>query len=78
MTTLDDIKNFATDLSSWAHVATVGADGEPDVTPVHPCWEGDRLWIMCGTASVKPRNVAENPKVALHWQVTEVGDDVGV
>ncbi len=78
MTTLEDIKTFATDLSPWAHLATVGADGEPDVTPVHPCWEGDVLWIMCGADSVKARNVADNPRVALHWQVTEVGDGVEV
>ena len=74
--TLDDIKAFATDLSPWAHIATVGADGEPDVVPVHPCWEGDTLWTMMGTTSVKAKNVADNPKVALHWQVTENGDGV--
>ena len=78
MTTLDDIRSFATALSPWAHLATVGADGEPDVVPVHPCWEGDTLWILCATNSVKARNVAHNPKVALHWQVTEVGDGVEV
>lgn len=78
MTTLDDIKSFAAHLSPWAHLATVGADDEPDVTPVHPCWDGDVLWIMCGTSSVKARNVADNPRVALHWQVTEVGDGVEV
>ncbi len=78
MTTLDDIRTFAADLSPWAHLATVGADGEPDVVPVHPCWEGDVLWIMCGTDSVKARNVADNPRVALHWQVSEVGDGVEV
>ena len=76
MTTLDDIKVFAAGLSPWAHLATVGDDGEPDVVPVHPCWEGDVLWTMCGADSVKARNVAANPKVALHWQVTEVGDGV--
>jgi general stress protein 26 len=76
MTTLDDIKAFAAGLSPWAHLATVGDDGEPDVVPVHPCWEGDVLWTMCGADSVKARNVAANPKVALHWQVTEVGDGV--
>lgn len=74
--TLDDVKAFATDLSPWAHIATVGADGEPDVVPVHPCWEGDILWTMMGTTSVKAKNVADNPKVALHWQVTENGDGV--
>ena len=73
---LDEVKEFASGLSPWAHLATVGADGRPDVVPVHPCWEGDTLWAMLGTGSVKARNVAANPNVALHWQVTEVGDGV--
>ena len=57
-------------------MATIGADGAPDVVPVHPCWEGDTLWMMVGRTSVKARNLATNPNVALHWQVTEVGDGV--
>ena len=86
-TTLDEVKAFASKLSPWAHFATVGADGEPDVVPVHPCWgpklgssgtDGDVLWTMLGATSVKARNVTANPKVALHWQVTEVGDGVEV
>ncbi len=76
--TLDDVKAFATGLSPWAHIATVGADGEPDVVPVHPCWEAGTLWTMLGTTSVKARNIADNDKVALHWQVTENGDGVEV
>lgn len=76
--TLDDVKAFASQLSPWAHIATVGADGEPDVVPVHPCWEDDTLWTMVGTTSVKAKNVADNSKVALHWQVTENGDGVEV
>ena len=76
MTTLDDVKQFSAKLSPWAHIATVGADGAPDVVPVHPCWEGDVLWTMMGLTSTKARNVAANPNVALHWQVTEVGDGV--
>ncbi len=31
---------------------------------------------MLGTSSVKAGNVEANPNVALHWRVTEVGDDV--
>jgi general stress protein 26 len=73
---LNEIKEFAQGLSMWAHVATIGADNAPDVTPVHPCWEGDTCWFMCGVDSVKARNVASNANVALHWQVTEVGDGV--
>ncbi|MFT6764794.1 MAG: general stress protein 26, partial [Candidatus Aldehydirespiratoraceae bacterium] len=76
--TLDDVKAFATQLSPWAHLATVGADGEPDVVPVHPCWDGETLWTMVGVDSVKARNVADNNKVAFHWQVTENGDGVEV
>ncbi len=77
-TDLDQVQAFATALSPWAHLATVGADGAPDVVPVHPCWEGDTIWMMVGLGSVKARNVAANPNVALHWQVTEVGDGVEI
>jgi general stress protein 26 len=73
---LNEIKAKASALSPWAHFASVGADGKPDVVPVHPCWEGDVLWTMCGTTSVKARNIAANPNVALHWQVTEKGDGI--
>lgn len=78
MTTLDDIRTTASALSPWAHLATVGADGAPDVVPVHPCWEGDVLWVMVGRESTKARNVRANRNVALHWQVTEAGDGVEV
>ena len=83
---LDDVKERAKALSPWAHLATVGADGCPDVSPVHPCWgpataadeHNDVLWIMCGLTSVKARNIGANPQVALHWQVTAEGDGVAV
>jgi general stress protein 26 len=76
--TLDEVKTFVSGLSPWAHIATVGADGEPDVVPVHPCWDGGTLWTMLGIDSVKARNVADNAKVALHWQVSANGDGVEV
>lgn len=75
---LDDIKTFATGLSPWAHLASVGADGKPDVVPVHPCWEGDICWVMIGSDSVKARNVVAHPDVAMHWQVDAVGDGVEI
>ncbi len=77
-TTLDEIKTFAAELSPLAHLATVGPHGTPDVVPVHPVWEGDVLWAMAGARSVKARNIAANPAVALHWQVSEKGDGVAV
>ena len=75
---LDAVKSAAAACSMWAHIATVGSDGAPDVVPVHPCWEGDTVWIMCGIDSVKARNIAHNAQVALHWQVDESGDGVEV
>lgn len=77
-TDLETVIAFAGQLSPWAHLATVGADNKPDVVPVHPCWEGSTCWIMVGASSVKARNVASNPDVAMHWQVSEVGDGVEV
>lgn len=74
----EQIKTDATALSSWAHVATIGADGKPDVVPVHPAWEGDTLWFMTFADSVKARNLGANDDIAMHWQVTEAGDGVEV
>ncbi|MBA3414333.1 MAG: pyridoxamine 5'-phosphate oxidase family protein [Chloroflexia bacterium] len=75
---LERVKTESTRLSPWCHVAMVGSDGDPDVAPVHPAWEGDLLWFMTGAASVKARNIAHHPNVAMHWQVTEAGDGVEI
>ncbi len=75
---LERIKTETARLSPWAHVATVGADGEPDVVPVHPAWEGDTIWFMAGASSVKAKNLAHQANVAMHWQVTEAGDGIEV
>ncbi len=75
---LERVKREAARLSPGTHVATVGPDGDPDVAPVHPAWEGDTIWFMAGATSVKVRNIAHHPNVALHWQVTEAGDGVEV
>src|SRR5262245_30003260 len=71
---LNEIKAEGQRLSPWPHLATVGADGKPDVVPVQPSWEGDTLWVMAFEDSVKCRNIAHQPEVALHWQVPESGD----
>jgi general stress protein 26 len=75
---LERVKSIAARLSPWAHLATVGRDGDPDVVPIHPAWEGDVLWFMTGAKSVKVRNIAAHPNVAMHWQVTEAGDGLEV
>jgi general stress protein 26 len=75
---LEQVKAYGTQLSPWAHLASVGRDGEPDVVPVHPCWEGDVVWVMCGADSVKVKNLAAETRVALHWQVDASGDGLEV
>jgi general stress protein 26 len=75
---LERVKILSAQLSPWGHLATVGRDGDPDVVPIYPAWEGDRLWFMTGAKSVKVRNIAHHPNVALHWQVTEAGDGLEV
>jgi len=74
----DDVRAQAARLSPWCHVATVRPDGSPHVVPVHPAFEGRTIWAMVGVGSVKARNVAVNPDVMLHWQVTEAGDNLMV
>jgi len=71
---LEEFKAISAKLSPWAHLASIGSDNKPDVVPVHPCWEGDLCWVMTDRTSVKARNVAGNANIAMHWQVTEVGD----
>lgn len=75
---LDEVQQRGRALSPWAHMATVGADGKPDVTPVHPCWERETLWLLAWTESVKVKNIAANPNVALHWQVGETFEGLEV
>lgn len=67
---LSEIIEKSKQMGEWAHVATVSAGGTPYVTPVHPCWEGEVLWTMVGVDSVKAKNVAANPTVSVHWQVS--------
>lgn len=75
---LDELQAETTRLSTWAHLATVGADNKPDVVPVWPAWQDGVLWMSTAVKSVKVRNIAHNPNVALHWQVDESGDGVEI
>ena len=39
---LEQVKAEGARLSPWAHLATVGADGQPDVVPIHPAGRATR------------------------------------
>lgn len=50
---------------NFAHVATIMSDGSPHSAPVWIGRDGDRLIICTDEASVKARNTARDPRVAI-------------
>src|SRR3990172_5442372 len=50
---------------AFAHLATVGADGPPQVTPVWCDFDGTHVRINTARGRVKDRNLQANPRVAL-------------
>ena len=53
---------------AFAHLATVGADGAPQVTPVWIDFDGTHVRFNTAKGRVKVRNLARNPRVALSIQ----------
>ena len=53
------------DKQTFARLATLMPDGSPQVTPVWVDYEGDRIVVNSAEGRVKPRNVREDPRVAL-------------
>lgn len=48
-----------------AHIATIGPEGEPQVTPVWVTLDGDDLIINTALGRAKARNIATDPRVAV-------------
>ena len=53
------------DKNAFCHVATVGADGTPQVTPVWCEFDGTHVVFNTARGRVKDKNLARNPRVAL-------------
>jgi PPOX class probable F420-dependent enzyme len=53
---------------AFAHVATVDADGEPQVTPVWVDYDGTHILINSARGRKKDRNLRERPQVAVSIQ----------
>ena len=53
-------------------VCTTRPDGRPHAMPVWGVWIDDTLWFSTGDGSVKARNLAADPRLAVHL---ESGDD---
>ena len=49
----------------FANLATVGADGTPQVTPVWCDFDGAHVRINTARGRVKEKNLARNPRVAM-------------
>jgi PPOX class probable F420-dependent enzyme len=50
---------------TFAHLATLMPNGSPQVTPVWVDYEGDRIVINTAEGRAKPRNMRNDPRVAL-------------
>ena len=50
---------------SLAHVATIGPDGAPQVTPVWFDWDGARLLLAFAPDRQKMRNLRRDPRLAV-------------
>jgi PPOX class probable F420-dependent enzyme len=53
---------------TFAHLATVGLDGSPQVTPVWIDYDGTYVRFNSAKGRVKVRNLERNPRVALAIQ----------
>lgn len=64
MTLSDDARRLL-DGANFAHLSTLQPDGAPKVEPVWVGREGDRVLVTTDAGSLKARNLAEDPRVAL-------------
>ncbi len=56
----------------WCALATQSKSG-PRVRMVHPTWEGETLWFATGTDSPKARQIANDPRIDVQFQVAPPG-----
>lgn len=59
-------------------LATVDGDGTPLVRPVWFHWNGERILLYSKPSAAKVRHIEQNPKVCLHLDPNDWGEDVVV
>lgn len=59
-------------------LTTVASDGTPQPNPVWFLWDGETILIYTRPESKKVVNLRKRPRVALHFDATESGEDVVV
>jgi PPOX class probable F420-dependent enzyme len=57
-------------------LTTVSADGQPQSSPVWFHWDGTTFLLMSRPNAGKVVNIGHNPRVSLHLDADEVGNDV--
>lgn len=68
--TLDKYRDLF-DKKTFAHVATVGGDGRPQVTPVWVDFDGTHVRFNTARGRVKDRNLQRSPSIAMSVQDPE-------
>ncbi len=59
-------------------LTTVSRDGTPQPNPVWFLWDGDTILIYSMPEAAKVHNIRRSPRVALHFDSGEDGEDVVV
>jgi PPOX class probable F420-dependent enzyme len=59
-------------------LTTVGTSGTPAPNPVWFLWHDDEILINSQRNKAKLRNIADHPQVAVNFNATHSGGDVGV
>jgi len=57
-------------------LTTVRADGQPQSSPVWFLWDGETFVVFSQPSAQKLRNLAANPRVAVHLESDGTGEDV--
>ena len=60
----DEVDEFLGRLRQSGHLATVRADGTPQVGPMWFYWERPVLWLVTFRTSARVRNIERQPRVA--------------
>ncbi|MBB5912929.1 PPOX class probable F420-dependent enzyme [Nocardia transvalensis] len=59
-------------------LTTVGPSGTPQPNPVWFLWRGGEFLVFSQANQAKLRNIARNPRIALHLNSSEQGGEVAV
>jgi PPOX class probable F420-dependent enzyme len=68
MTAIPEAYRDLFDKKAFAHIATLGPDGAPQVTPVWIDYDGSHIRFNTARGRVKTKNLERNPTVALSLQ----------